>query len=365
MATSRLFEPFKIGKITLNQRIAMAPLTRFRATSEHVPSEIALEYYSQRASVPGTLIITEGTLIAPRAGGYKNVPGIWSEAQIESWKKIVDAVHEKSSFIFLQLWALGRGAFQSELEGEDYVSASATPIKPGDPVPRELTKQELKEYVQLYVQAAKNAVEKAGFDGVELHSANGYLPDQFLQDTSNQRTDEYGGSVENRARFPLEVMEAISGAVGQERVGFRVSPWSTVQGMGMEDPKPTFSYFVETVRSRLPNIGYLHVTRPQVSGDNDSEVAHRRGANDFLHKIWHPKPLLVAGGISPDTVDDVIQEDNVVAVFGRWFISNPDLPGRLRHKIPFSPYNRMTFYLHGPDKPEGYTDYATADHSKA
>ena len=241
----------------------MAPLTRFRANKDHVHGDLARTYYTQRASVPGTLLVTEATFIDSRAGGYANAPGIWSDAQIAGWKavrassrlgfffsivdqltfpkkkkQVTDAVHAKGSFIFLQLWALGRVASPgvlSEEGGFDVVGAS--PIRyngvtaAGDEsvVPRELTAAELKEYVELYTKAAKNAIE-AGFDGVEVHAANGYLLDQFLQSVSNDRTDEYGGSIQNRLRFPLEVVDAVVKAVGAERTGVRVSPWNDFQG---------------------------------------------------------------------------------------------------------------------------------------
>ena len=178
--------------------------------------------------------------------------------------QVVDAVHANGSYIFLQLWALGRATEVELLKSEDpsfeVVGASAIPVDSSSPTPRPLTVEEIKNYVQWHVDAADKAVNEAGFDGVELHFANGFLPDQFLQDVSNQRTDEYGGSVENRARFPLEIVEAVSNAVGEDRVGFRISPWNAWQGMKMEDPKPTFAYFVSQAKERCPNLGSLAIT---------------------------------------------------------------------------------------------------------
>jgi len=232
MSSSSLFKPIKVGAQTLNHRVVLAPLTRFKATAKaHVPINPLVErYYAQRSSHPGSLLVTEGTFIDAKAGGFNNVPGIWNQDQIAAWKKITDAIHANKSFVFMQLWALGRSARPSVLESEGFPFVSASPIAldPKSGTPRELTITEIEEYVQLYAQAATNAIE-AGFDGVEVHGANGYLVDQFLQDVSNHRTDIYGGSIENRSRFGLEVVQAISNAVGEERTAIRMSPWSTFQ----------------------------------------------------------------------------------------------------------------------------------------
>jgi NADPH2 dehydrogenase len=256
MSTSRLFEPIRVGNLALQNRVVLAPLTRIRASNKHVPLPNVKLYYAQRASSPGTLLITEATFIAQRAGGLPNPPGIWSDEQIKAWKEVrlssaagdtgeyltqislcwlqvTDAVHEAGSFIYCQLWALGRTANEKCLRSENpdfpYVSASDVKLDNHEESPRPLTTEEIKEYVDLHVTAAKNAVEKAGFDGVEIHGANGYLIDQFLQDVTNKRTDEYGGNVENRSRFGLEVVEAVVKAIGAEKTGIRLSPWSTFQ----------------------------------------------------------------------------------------------------------------------------------------
>lgn len=200
---SKLFSPIKVGHHELPHRIAMAPMTRFRADDAHVPLPIVNEYYSQRGAVPGTLLVTEGTVISPRAGGFPNIPGIYSEAQTAAWREVVDAVHAKGSYIYLQLWAIGRVAMPDVLKqegGNDLISSSAVPTTNESPVPRELSEEEIKGIIGDFAQATKNAMA-AGFDGVEIHGANGYLIDQFIQDVSNKRTDSWGGSVENRARF--------------------------------------------------------------------------------------------------------------------------------------------------------------------
>ncbi|KAG8717614.1 hypothetical protein FRC08_007097 [Ceratobasidium sp. 394] len=359
---SNLFEPLQIGDLTLQHRIVLAPLTRFRADDAHVHRDLATEYYKQRSQVPGTLLITEATFIAAEAGGFANVPGIWSDDQIAAWKKVVDAVHANGSYIYLQLWALGRAADPAVIraEGHPYVSSSATRLEGQSEDPQALTKEDIKRYVSLYVQAAKNAVHKAGFDGVEIHSANGYLPDQFLQDTCNQRTDEYGGSVEKRARFTLEITDAVVAAVGVKKTGIRFSPWSRFQDMCMEDPVPTFSYVVEELVKRHPDLAYIHFAEPRVSGDGDADSAHNpvRESNDFAREIWAPRPFISAGGFTLDTATaHADKHANEAVAFGRLFISNPDLPERFLAGAALTKYNRATFYTPGP---VGYTDYPRA-----
>ena len=243
--------------------------------------------------------------------------------------QVVDAVHANGSYIFLQLWAFGRAANVELLKAEDpsfeFVGASAIPISPSDPTPRPLTVDEIKNYVKWYADAADKAVNQAGFDGVELHFANGYLPDQFLQDVSNKRTDEYGGSVENRARFPLKIIEAVSKAVGEDRVGFRISPWNSWQGMGMEDPRPTFAYFVSQVKERFPDLAYLHVIEGRVSGPEDRESSDGE-SNEFLREIWGDKAFIAAGGYTPETAAETVEAKGGLVAFGRHYLANVSSP---------------------------------------
>ena len=342
----------------------MAPLTRFRATDTHVPLPIATEYYSQRASVPGTLLITEATFISPRASGYANIPGIWSAAQIAAWRAITTAVHAQHSFIYLQLGALGRAADPALVRaaGADFVSSSAVPMAADAPTPRAMTEAEIGEFVQDFAQAARNAIE-AGFDGVEIHGANGYLVDQFTQDTCNERTDGWGGSVEGRARFALEVARACAQAVGPERVGIRLSPFSTFQAMGMEDPQPTFEYLVRGLKEL--KLAYLHLVESRISGNADVEATEKV---NFLVDIWgKTSPVFLAGGFKPDSakraVDEEFADNDVAIVFGRHFISNPDLPYRIRENIPLAPYDRDTFYK--VKSPDGYNDYPFSNEFEA
>ncbi|KAK0184558.1 hypothetical protein F5146DRAFT_938538 [Armillaria mellea] len=363
MTDPKLFQPINVGDLILNHRIVLAPLTRFKSTEKsHVPyTSVMKEYYSQRASEPGTLLITEATLIAQKAGGYKNVPGLWTQEQLDAWKEVTDAVHAKGSFIFAQLWAIGRTAELSVLKDEDasleFVAPSAIKLAKSSESPRPLTLDEIHEYPKLYAQAAANAVFKAGFDGVEIHGANGYLVDQFIQDVSNKRTDAYGGSVENRARFPLEVIDALVDAVGAHRTAFRVSPWSTWQEMRMEDPIPMFSYLVKEIGQRHTDLAYLHVIEPRMNGFEVREDEPGVGeSNGFIRELWSPRPLISAGGYTREEAMKVADEKGELIAFGRYFISNPDLPKKLKKNLPLTPYNRSTFYLLG-EVTEGYTDY--------
>lgn len=357
-STSALFKPLRIGKSLLKHRIALAPLTRFRADDNHVPQlPLVADYYSQRGSVPGTLLITEATFISPRASGYPNVPGLWDQAQLKAWKQVTDAVHKKGSFIFVQLWALGRAANPDALKkefGKDVVSSSDVPFE-GGATPRPLTEEEIHEFIADYAKAAKDAIEVAGFDGVEIHGANGYLVDQFTQETANKRTDKWGGSIENRSRFGLEVAKAVVDAVGAERTAIRLSPWSHFQGMRVEDPIPQFSHLVKGLKEL--KLAYLHLVESRVSGNADVESSDKL---DFAIDIWgNTSPVLLAGGFRPEsaveTVDKQYKDKDVAIVFGRYFISNPDLPYRVQKGIEFEPYDRNSFY--NPKSPEGYVTY--------
>ncbi|KZV67993.1 putative NADPH2 dehydrogenase chain OYE2 [Peniophora sp. CONT] len=356
--TLTLFSPIKIGNIQLQHRIALAPLSRFRAHEHHVHTGLGVQYYEQRASIPGGLLISEGTFIKPQAGGYPHVPGIWNEEQIAAWRKIADAVHAKGCFIFMQLWSLGRSAIPKVLQREgpyDVIGASAIPIRDKQATPRPLTVDEIKEYVQWYAQAAKNAV-RAGFDGVEVHSASGYLPDQFLQTTSNQRTDEYGGSVENRIRFVVEIIDAIAAIIGPERTALRLSPWSTFQSMRMADPIPTFSGLVRHFVDHQPRLAYISLVERRVDGAEDIGDDPDEN-NDFIRDIWSPRPLILAGGFTYDLALQTTDRDkNVLIAMGRYFVSNPDLPKRWKRGVALAPYDQQGFRTRGV-VPEGYIDY--------
>lgn len=272
-------------------------------------------------------------------------------------------MHEKSSFIFAQIVACGRTGDPDVLQAEggfELTGPSDIPIK-GRPNPRPLTVSEIKEFVQLFATVAANAMNVAGFDGVELHSANGYLLDQFLQDVSNNRTDEYGGSIENRVRFLLEVVDAVVKAIGPTKVGVRLSPWSDYNEMGMRDPIPTFSYLVSRLTELHPTLAYIHVIEPRVSGLGDRNV--RVGeSNDFIRNIWSPRPLISAGGYTRELAIAAADKAGDLIAFGRHFIANPDLPRRLIADVPLNRYDRSTFYA--PGDPKGYIDYPFSDELK-
>ncbi|KZT64157.1 NADH:flavin oxidoreductase/NADH oxidase [Daedalea quercina L-15889] len=356
----KLFLPAMVGKHVLSHRIVLAPLTRFRASKEHVPSELAPEYYAQRGATPGTLLITEATFISPFAGGLDRVPGIWNDEQVSAWKSVTDAVHEKGSRIFCQLWALGRGANPEVLDAEDlpYVSASEYKSTAHGRTTRALTTEEIKDYIEAYTEAAVNAI-RAGFDGVELHGANGYLIDQFLQDIINKRTDKYGGSIENRARFPLEVVNSIVQAIGADKTAIRLSPWGFIQDTRMKDPKPTFAYFVSQLAQKHSDLAYIHVVEPRVSGQVTREVPPGE-SNDYLRSIWKPRPFISAGGHTRESAFEFAQRHGDLVAFGRLYISNasPDLPIRIAKDISLAKGNRETYYTAGP---VGYIDYAFAE----
>lgn len=361
---SRLFKPLTIGKIQLKHRMGLCPLTRYRASDEHVPTDMMVNYYAQRASVPGTLLVSEGTFISPEDGGNNNVPGIYNQDQINAWRKVTDAVHANGSFIYCQLWSLGRAANPdvASREGITIVSSDATPMAPGKPVPRRLSVEEIRGRVQNYAKAAKNAIE-AGFDGVELHGANGYLIDQFIQDTCNHRDDSYGGSIENRSRFAVEATKAVCDAIGPDRTGIRLSPWSLFQSMKMDDPISQFSDVIQ----KLSGFGmaYLHLVKSRITGSTDVEAIEATEAAEkltFAYNHWNG-PLLVAGGLTPASAKSLVDSEepnkDIVAMFGRHFISTPDLPFRVERGLDFTPYNRDTFYI--PKSAVGYTDFAFSE----
>ncbi|TPX16263.1 uncharacterized protein E0L32_003912 [Thyridium curvatum] len=353
-------DPLKIGRCTLSHRVVMAPLTRLRASDEHVPEDMVLEYYSQRASVPGTLLITEACFISAKSRGRdENAPGIYSSKHIQAWKKITDEVHRKGSYIFMQLWHVGRAARQHALDkaGLEMVSSSSTPISDDHPTPRQMTIEEIKECIDDFAQAAKNAIA-AGFDGVEVHAANGYLIDQFTQDTCNRRTDEWGGSIENRSRFCFEVVKAVCEAIEPDRTAVRLSPFSTFQGMRMADPVPQFSDLIS--RLRVFPLAYLHLVEPRIAGNADV-ISTDQESLDFALKTWAKTgPLILAGGYTGKKANEALETrlsgESVAFAFGRHFISNPDLPFRLTNNIPLTHYERDTFYK--VKSRDGYTDYS-------
>ncbi|KAM5348268.1 hypothetical protein ACJ41O_008092 [Fusarium nematophilum] len=368
--TTRLFTPIRVGAVNLQHRVVLAPLTRRRADRETaVPAGFAAEYYAQRAS-PGGLLISEGTFIAEEAGGLSHVPGIYSKEQILAWKGITDAVHDKGGYIFCQLWALGRVANPKIVStvwspgSKPFVPAGAAST---DPPPNftVLTESDIDRFVGHYRQAATNAIE-AGFDGVEIHGANGYLIDQFLQSNSNDRTDSYGGSLENRLRFPLRVLNAVSDAIGPERVGIRMSPFSRFQGMRETDPLALFIPWADAIVKDQQSLAFVHAVEPRADGSSDTPE-HLRKAEDTLAPIREilngaGVKFIVAGGFLPETAVKHASENDDLVAFGRHFIPNPDLPARIENGWPLTKYDRSLFYTQDQ---VGYTDYPAYNHNEA
>ncbi|OJT04885.1 hypothetical protein TRAPUB_4357 [Trametes pubescens] len=383
----KLFQPVQVGDLHLAHRIVLAPLTRMRANNKHVHGDIAVQYYSQRASVPGTLLITEATYIAPWAGSISvNIPGVWNDDQIAAWKRVADAVHAKGSYIFMQIWAIGRATEVEELAKDGdypYLAPSAVPLKGRDIAPRPMTVDEIKQHVEGFATAAKNAVFGAGFDGVEIHSAHGYMLDQFLQSSTNLRTDDYGGSPENKCRFPLEVVDAVTKAVGAKRTAVRMSPWSAYNDVAVADQVPTFSHFVTRLAEEHPDLAYIHIVQPGLSGTDDKDVEEGE-TNEFIRKIWLPRRLISAGRYTRETAIERAEETGELIAFGRRFLANvrhrstslsrgqcsrffctgclkPDLPIRLRENLPLQGWSRDVYFT--AEDPHGYIDYPTYEES--
>jgi N-ethylmaleimide reductase len=361
-----LFSPLQIGPYQLGHRLVMAPLTRMRAEKPSLaPRPLNAEYYAQRAT-PGGLIIAEASPVVATGFGSPGVPGIYSEHQIKGWREVVDAVHAKGGVIFLQLWHVGRVSHSSFQPGGGLpVAPSAVPISAdlktmtadGKVVsyetPRALETSEIPGVIDAYRQAARNAL-KAGFDGVEIHGANGYLIEQFLQSHTNLRTDRYGGSIANRARFLMEVTQAVIDVWGADRVGVRLSPYGVANNSGEPDPMPLYSHAIKSLDPL--GLAYLHFVEPRSSGAGRAEVNHQNvpAAMVLFRPIWRGT-LITAGGFTGETADAAISAGHADAIaFGRIFISNPDLPRRLQRGFPLTPYNRATFY--GGEE-IGYTDY--------
>ncbi|KAI0055992.1 FMN-linked oxidoreductase [Artomyces pyxidatus] len=354
-SASKLFKPITHGGLKLQHRVVMAPLTRLRSNERSEPTLLVKQYYEQRASAPGTLIISEGTIIAPQGGGMKGVPGIYTDRQVAAWRQVVDAVHTKGSFMYLQLTALGAASDPDALaaEGHPYIGAGDLPMQGRTVCPRPLAADEIHEYEGLFAAAARRAVHEAGFDGVELHACHGSLLDQFLQTNKNNRTDEYGGSDANRVRFPLGVLDAVVAAVGARKTGVRLSPWSRAQGMRMPDPIPTYTELVTRMRGAHPDLAYLHVVEPRIQG-LDTREPEPGEQNDFIRAIWAPGRYIAAGGFTRESGMRAADETGDLIAYGRHFLANPDLVQRLKENEPLNQGDRDTYYASGAG---GYTDY--------
>jgi 2,4-dienoyl-CoA reductase-like NADH-dependent reductase (Old Yellow Enzyme family) len=345
---SLLLEPLKVGALELPNRVVMAPLTRLRGTVDHLPTPVMVEYYRQRASAG--MIVTEGTPVSPMGVGYAQVPGIWSAAQTELWKPVTAAVHEAGGRILAQIWHVGRVSDSTFLGGRQPVAPSAiappgtvTLIRPKKEfeVPRALDLQEIRHVIEEFHQGAKNA-QAAGFDGVEIHGANGYLLDQFLHSASNLRDDEYGGPVENRARLHLEVAEAASAVFGADRVGMHLAPRGDVMGMGDANPRETFLYLATELGKR--GLAFL-MAREYFGEDRLGPELKRAFGGVYIANEKYTQAQ----------AEHAIEAGEADAVaFGKLFIANPDLPKRFALGAELNVPNPETFYTH---EPEGYIDY--------
>jgi len=363
MNDKTLFEPYTLGSLTLSNRIVMAPLTRNRAGAGLVPSEFAATYYSQRASTG--LLISEASQISQQGQGYQDTPGIYTQAQIDGWRKVTDAVHAKGGRIFLQLWHVGRVS-HVDLQENGAAPVAPSALRPATKVfvknsfvdvsePRALDISEIPGIVNDFRQAATNAIA-AGFDGVEIHGANGYLLDQFLKDGSNIRTDAYGGSVENRARLLLEVSAAVVDEIGADRTGVRISPVSPANGVSSSDPQQQFDYVVDQLDAF--GLVYLHVVEGATGGPRDVAPfdfgsLRRRFKNTYIANNGYDLNLATSA-LNEDKAD--------LIAFGRPFVGNPDLAERLMADAPLSAFDPTTLYGGGA---AGYIDYPTLAESSS
>ena len=363
-ARDTLFEPLTIGAVQLKHRIVMAPLTRMRASRPgNVPNALNALYYTQRAT-EGGLIIAEASQVAPEGQGMPATPGIHTDEQRDGWKLVTDGVHAKGGRIFLQLWHVGRISHSSHQPGGLAPVAPSAIAAEGNAlttdftpapfeVPRALSLDEIEQIKQAYVAAGRRAMD-AGFDGVEIHSANGYLLEQFMISRSNVRTDRYGGSLANRMRLPLEVAELLAIDLGSDRVGIRLSPFGIANDSGETDPLTLYREIIKELNKL--KLAYLHLVEPRASGAGQRDVYHQNvpsGCQTF--RPYWDQVLITAGNFTAENAAETVAKGDADAIaFGRYFISNPDLPRRIQRGDPFTPYDRPTFYGGGT---QGYTDY--------
>ena len=369
LTPSILFEPVSLGRYKLPHRIVMAPLTRSRARQPgNVPTRLNACYYAQRASA--ALIIAEATQVSQQGQGYAWTPGIHSREQVEGWRLVTDAVHEAGGRIFLQLWHVGRISHPA-LQPDGMLPVAPSAIKPSGEAfienkdgeaqlvpfvtPRALQIEEMPYIVQQYVRGAKSALD-AGFDGVEVHSANGYLLDQFINSSTNRRSDKYGGAIENRARLLLQVVDAVCAVWGAGRVGVRLSPLGTFNNVGDDDPEAIFGYIAEELS--YDDLAYLHVINPASAAFEQRIEPDRRALRMLeLMREKYRGTLIVAGGFDCDSAEEWLTRGRAdLIAFGRKFLANPDLPERFRLQAALNADDPSTYYGGGA---KGYTDYPT------
>jgi N-ethylmaleimide reductase len=352
---TKLFEPYKLGPLTLPNRLVMAPLTRNRALAGLVPNPLAVEYYSQRASAG--LLVSEATQVSQQGQGYQDTPGIYSQAQVAGWRKVTDRVHERGGRIFLQLWHVGRISHVSLQENNQApVAPSAIPAKGKTFVggtfadvsePRALTLEEIPGIIESFKKGAANALA-AGFDGVEVHGANGYLLEQFAKDGTNKRTDAYGGPIENRAKLMLEVAKVVAAEAGPERTGIRISPVTPANDITDSNPQPLYDYIVDQLSAL--KLTYVHVVEGATGGPRDIAPFDYSSLRKRFSGAY-----IANNGYDFDLANKVLAANAAdLIAFGKPFISNPDLVERLKRGAPLNEWDKATFYGGGA---KGYTDY--------
>jgi N-ethylmaleimide reductase len=355
MSASKLFDPYKLGAITLTNRAVMAPLTRNRAVAGFVPNPLAIEYYGQRASAG--LLITEASQVSQQGQGYQDTPGIYTKEQVAGWRKVTDRVHERGGHIYIQLWHVGRISHTSlqqndgapvapsaiRAKGKTFVGGTFVDVSE----PRALELGEIPGIIDSFKRASANAIE-AGFDGVEIHGANGYLLDQFAKDGTNKRTDAYGGSIENRARLMIEVSKAVAAEVGADRTGIRLSPVTPANDVSDSNPQPLFDHIVDQLNAL--KLVYIHVIEGATGGPRDIAPFDY----DSLRKRFSGT-YIANNGYDFKLATEVLEKNKAdLIAFGKLFISNPDLVERLKLGAPLNDFDKATFYGGGA---KGYTDY--------
>ncbi|NGX97408.1 MAG: alkene reductase [Candidatus Afipia apatlaquensis] len=355
MSVSKLFDPYKLGAVTLSNRAVMAPLTRNRAVAGFVPNPLAIEYYGQRASAG--LLITEASQVSQQGQGYQDTPGIYTKEQVAGWRKVTDHVHERGGHIYIQLWHVGRISHTSlQVNGGAPVAPSAIRANTKTFVggafadvsePRALELGEIPGIIDSFKRASANALE-AGFDGVEIHGANGYLLDQFAKDGSNKRTDAYGGPIENRARLMIEVAQAVAAEAGADRTGIRISPVTPANDVSDSNPQPLFDHIVDQLNAL--KLIYIHVIEGATGGPRDIAPFDYASLRKRFSGTY-----IANNGYDFKLATEILDQNKAdLIAFGKLFISNPDLVERLKLGAPLNPFDKATFYGGGA---KGYTDY--------
>lgn len=355
MSVSKLFDPYKLGAVTLTNRAVMAPLTRNRALAGFVPNPLAVEYYGQRASAG--LLITEASQVSQQGQGYQDTPGIYTKEQVAGWRKVTDRVHERGGHIYIQLWHVGRISHTSlQANGGAPVAPSAIRANTKTFVggafadvsePRALELGEIPGIIDSFKRASANAIE-AGFDGVEIHGANGYLLDQFAKDGTNKRTDAYGGSIENRARLMIEVSKAVAAEAGADRTGIRISPVTPANDVSDSNPQPLFDHIVDQLNAL--KLIYIHVIEGATGGPRDIAPFDYASLRKRFSGTY-----IANNGYDFKLATEILNQNKAdLIAFGKPFISNPDLVERLKLGAPLNPFDKTTFYGGGA---KGYTDY--------